>query len=333
MMKRFLLSLSALFIGVFLFQVNAQTTLEIPIIATGGTDSVDVEYSDPDTVIWIVVPLSSDDAEQENDEIDSYFDDDLDLGWEGAPDAMNTVNLGLRFQNVTIPKGATIDSAYLILCSHEAREAILDAALITIKGEASDSAMTYDVDTFLITDRTKTTATVTWADSTAWGLYTYHKSADISSIIQEIIDRPGWNTGNPISLILTGEDQGPSDYLNSREIEAFENIADPGDGGDGQNHPERRPKLRIVYNTATRVNQYGLSRLAVYPNPARDIFHISVIDKSEISIVDITGKEVMNFVAEKNSTTTVNVSNLHSGMYFVKAVQNNNSLTCKVIVK
>ena len=333
-MKKILLVVCVLIVVLTNFKLNAQqTTLEIPIIATGGTDSVDVEYTDPDTVIWIVVPLSADDAEQENDEIDSYFDDDLDVGWEGAPDAFNTVNIGLRFQNVTVPKGATIDSAYLTLCSHEPREARVDAAIITITGEASDSAMTYNVDTLLITDRVKTTAAVTWSDSTAWGLYTYHKSADISSIVQEIIDRPGWNTGNPVSLILTGEDQGPSDYLNSREIESFENIADPGDGGDGQNHVERRPKLTIVYTTSSQVNNYGLSQLAVFPNPATDKFNIIVQERSEIVVVDITGKVMMRFMADKNSPTIVNTQELESGVYFVKAIQNKNSYTSKIIVK
>ena len=66
-----------------------------------------------DTVIEDNVSLrvSSDDAEQENDAIDGLYDDDLDAGWEGAPEDFNTLTVGLRFRDIFIPKGATIDWA------------------------------------------------------------------------------------------------------------------------------------------------------------------------------------------------------------------------------
>ena len=44
--------------------------------------------------------VSSDDAEQENDEMDSLFDDDLDAGWEGAPEDQNQLTTGLRFRDI-----------------------------------------------------------------------------------------------------------------------------------------------------------------------------------------------------------------------------------------
>lgn len=53
---------------------------------------------------------SSDDAEQESDEIDALFDDDIDTGWEGAPKDFNILTCCLRFQNICIPKGARIKS-------------------------------------------------------------------------------------------------------------------------------------------------------------------------------------------------------------------------------
>ena len=37
--------------------------------------------------------VSSDDAEQDNDAIDGLYDDDLDAGWEGAPEDFNTLTV------------------------------------------------------------------------------------------------------------------------------------------------------------------------------------------------------------------------------------------------
>ncbi len=50
------------------------------------------------------VEVSTDDAEQINNEIDKLYDDDLDIGWEG--DEFNVVSTGLRYRCVNVPKGA-----------------------------------------------------------------------------------------------------------------------------------------------------------------------------------------------------------------------------------
>ncbi len=200
----------------------------------------------------VQLPVSSDDAEQENDEMDSLEDDDLDAGWEGDPADQNQLTTGLRFRDLSIPKGATIDSAFIVFSSHEAKTPA-DVADITIFGEASDFAATYDLTT-LITDRPKTTASVQWLVAEDWGLWTTHQTVDIKAIVQEIIDRAGWQTGNPIAFVLEGKDQGVTAVENAREFESFENIADPADGGDGQNHPERVPQLFVYYTAPGQVD-------------------------------------------------------------------------------
>ena len=76
------------------FGINAQTILfEAPIRTTGGTATDTLDNGS-----IVTFELSTDDAEQENDEVDSYYDDDLDVGWEGDPTDFNTLTVGLRFQ-------------------------------------------------------------------------------------------------------------------------------------------------------------------------------------------------------------------------------------------
>lgn len=194
---------------------------------------------------------SSDDAEQENDAMDALFDDDLDAGWEGAPEDQNILTTGLRFRNIHIPQGATIDSAHVILHAHEGKTAD-DVSEILIWGEASDNAQTYDENS-LITDRPSTSATTQWVVDEDWSIWQPYKTVDISSIIQEIVNRGGWQEGNALAVVLQGQNQGPSDFENAREFMSFENIKDPEDtdgnvNGDGQNHPENRPQLVVYYS-------------------------------------------------------------------------------------
>ena len=251
-MKKMIFTL-LLMTGMVIMLYAQNTRIEMPIRATGGQVN---DTLDDGTVVTL--NLSSDDAEQENDEVDTPYDDDLDAGWEGAADDQNVLTMGLRFRDLPIPQGATIDSAFVYMHTHEGKTAE-DVAEITIVGEDTDSAATFDEANFnedyLLTDRTETSASVQWIVDEDWVIWTEYRTPDIKDVVQEIVDRSGWKYGNALALILKGEDQGPSDFENAREFEAFENIADPedefpdGTPGDGKNHPERVPRL-VVYYTA-----------------------------------------------------------------------------------
>lgn len=102
--------------------------------------------------------------------------------------------LGLRFTNVTIPQGATITSAYQTVYVHSNDDPNLD-----IYGEATDDAATFTTSSKNITNRSLTTAKVNWS---ATDIGTGSKDTpELKTIIQEIIDRAGWSSGNDIVLI------------------------------------------------------------------------------------------------------------------------------------
>mgnify|MGYP001399908884 CR=1 FL=1 len=104
---------------------------------------------------------------------------------------------GLRFTGVTIPQGATIDSATLDV---EIISTTYDDPDLTIYAEATDDAATFASSSNNISGRTSTTATVTWtATAIGAGVKT---SPSIAAIIQEIVNRPGWVSGNNIAIII-----------------------------------------------------------------------------------------------------------------------------------
>lgn len=313
-MRLSLLIIHLVILNPFLF---GQTKIEVSIKRTSfelvGTDTVNI---------------SSDDAEQENQTMDKLYDDDLDAGWEG--DDFNTLVAGLRFTNVQIPQGAIIDSAYLEVYAHEEEN---DQAYITIIGQATDNAETFDLDN-LITDRNQTNDSVLWTVNEKWTIWTKYKSADFAQVIQEIVNRSGWKSGNALAIFLKGSDQGASNEDNARDMESFENEEDPADGGDGKNHPERAPKLVVVYSGAASTSNIDISQnVEIIPNPANDFIQINIGKNQEfcISIVDLNGRKVY----EKNvsSNEYINLSELPKGPYLIQGTLEMGSFRKKLLLK
>ena len=334
-MKKILLG--SLLISLIGFVAYGQSTkLEIPIKPTGGaiTDTLD-----DGTVV--TVNFSTDDAEQENDAMDALYDDDLDAGWEGAPEDQNILTVGLRFRDISIPQGATIDSAFVVMHVHEGKDAE-GVTNINITAEATDDAETFN-DSTLITARPMTTATVKWIIAEEWIIWKPYSTPDLGPIIQEVVDRTGWTAGNSIAFALAGEDQGPSDVENAREWMSFENIQDPSDvdpdgvAGDGKNHPDKVPKLTVYYSVAgTSIKKTYTQETIfdVYPNPADGIINISVKSDgvSRIQIFNAMGQLVRSAEVTSKSIT-MDVSDLKSGLYIFRAVQQNRMSTQKVILR
>ncbi len=117
-----------------------------------------------------------------------------------------------RFTNIAAAQGATIKSAYLSLYkttysgwtgNHSFYIAALDAdnrAAPTIASHLNHSNYT--------------TAEVVWNDDGAIRTASndsFVKSPDIKTVIQEIVDRPGWSTGNSIVLMFF-QKTAPPDY-------------------------------------------------------------------------------------------------------------------------
>lgn len=139
--------------------------------------------------------------------------------------------LGLRFPSVTIPAGSTITAATL---EFEITSGSFDDPNLTIYAHDADNPAAYTTTTNDISGRTPTTATVNWiASSIGTGVKT---SPDITTVIQEIIDRPGWTSGNAIAPILNA--LSASSFFRVRSYDA------------GTGTPA---KLNITYNAASPV--------------------------------------------------------------------------------
>ncbi len=280
------------------------------------------------------IEVSTDDAEQKNNEIDKLYDDDLDIGWEG--DEFNVVSTGLRYRGVNVPKGATIDSAFIEMWAHEDEG---DLAIVTITAEASDNPVTYN-DTDLISDRPRTTASVVWECDEEWTIWEKYRTPDLSALVQEVVDRGSWQQGNAMAFYLTGQDQGASDDDNARDFEAFENVADPDDGGDGLNHPERVSKLVIYYSGISPVLERSVvANLKVTPNPVSGSFMRIALEAFQgenvtLTLSDLSGKTVQTWKQDNLNEVSLKLDlNTLPGIYALEAVSANKVGVVKVVVQ
>ena len=107
-----------------------------------------------------------------------------------------------RFDELNIPKGATIESAHVEFSYRGGTET--EEAFLQIRAEDSGNSPPLLASYKNITDRTRTTAYVDW-DVPLWRpVRERHKSPDISNVIQEIVDKEDWCAGNALTLILQG---------------------------------------------------------------------------------------------------------------------------------
>ena len=108
--------------------------------------------------------------------------------------------VGIRFRNINIPQGATILRAWI---EFEADESDSGATNLTIHGEDIDDAPIFTNGNSNISNRTTTTASVSWSPG-AWSTNDRNETPDLSSIVQEIVDRAGWASDNEMVFIITG---------------------------------------------------------------------------------------------------------------------------------
>lgn len=124
---------------------------------------------------------------------------------------------GMRFDSVNIAQRATITAAYVRFRANG--NYANNNCNTVLQGEDSDDADTFS-DVVDYDARVKTTASVNWNVIPAWTLDTWYNSPDITTIVQEIVDRAGWDSGNHMA-IFWDDHADNSDNLAYREAYSY----------------------------------------------------------------------------------------------------------------
>ena len=112
--------------------------------------------------------------------------------------------LGVRFTGLEIPPGSEIAHATI---QFQAASANDEQTQLRIEGEAAENAAPFTSKPNDVQKRPRTSSNVSW-NSPAWMAIgdagPEQLTPDMAVLVQEIVDRPGWQAGNAIVFIFTG---------------------------------------------------------------------------------------------------------------------------------
>lgn len=195
-------------------QVSSQTISETASIGTiVVADAIRLLPADSPPDLEIPISQSSDDAGGPNqygggigDCGSEHFDwNEIYLGH--CINGSSTIS-GFRFQDVAIPDGAVVTAARLEFTVDTSPDNVID---VQFRGELAEDAVTFSVGN-LPSDRISslTSAVVPWhiANDGGWQVSEAQVSPDLSTVVQEVIAQPDWNSGNAIVIIMQPSSPG-----------------------------------------------------------------------------------------------------------------------------
>ena len=179
---------------------NANTTIDVE---DGYCNCIGIPYSD---IVNYQVSSGDDDAEQAESGGDvDISSSDLELVFDGHLNH-NNQTVGIKFNEILIPKNAKILSAYI---QFTVKQASSEATSVFIKGEKIANSLTFSDTDFNISNRATTDSIVNWMNIPAWSTIddatADQKTPDLKEIVQEIVNLQDWKTLNSMSFIFTGQ--------------------------------------------------------------------------------------------------------------------------------
>lgn len=287
----------------FFIGISAQQThLTIPIV-DGDDDAEEAK-----------VAASGEGWEVEVGDV-SRGSSDLELYWDDGAQFVGTL-----FRDVEIPQGTTIDSAYIqFVC----KSAGADEITIEIYGIDSVTVDSIQAAKYSISDKEPTAATLDWMPDpwiVEYDTKPEQRTPHLNTIIDEIVGNAGWESGNNMMFVLTGDvEENTIRHAYSFDMDEF------------------GPVLHVWFSDATGNNLIQSTDFSnlIYPNPTEGKLFIKnpSSDKFSYNIFNINGQLVLNRQNIAASGTDVNMSNLSKGVYFINLVTRKKTETHKIILK
>ncbi|WP_459209490.1 fibronectin type III domain-containing protein [Aquimarina rhabdastrellae] len=186
--------------------------------------------------VEVAISSGNDDVEEDKNG-DLYTDSsDLELVYDSYNENSFQV-VGLRFQGIRIPQGSKIDQAYIQFTADEADD-IRAELEISLHNHENSPAFSSNAN---VSSRAVVGNKVTWQPD-GWSANhsgSKQRSPELKTMIQTIINKSGWKSGNNMSFIIRGKG-------NSLTNKDAKRVADSYEGG-----ASKAAKLIITYSEAT----------------------------------------------------------------------------------
>jgi hypothetical protein len=214
------------------------------------------------TKVEVRLASSEADVEEHTDGQVNRTSSDLQMAFD-ATDDMDQI-VGLRFDGVMVPPGATITNAFLQFTVDEVSS---EPTSLRIEVEAADDAEALSGHLLSISSRARAASSVDWAPK-AWLVPGEadlpQQTPNLAPLIQEVVSRPGWQPGNALAFVISG--------IGRRVGQSF----------DG--NPAGAPLLVLEYDDSVSVDSFKVDRAMI--KPGEEIMFswlVSDIDRERIS--------------------------------------------------
>ncbi|MEL7342559.1 MAG: hypothetical protein AAGM67_18900, partial [Bacteroidota bacterium] len=158
--------------------------------------------------LQVQVNSSTDDAEERganagsNPGLMDLSSTDLELVLDGND---GDQYVGIRFTGVTIPQGAVILNAYIQFTVDEDDDS---TGTVIWRVEDVDNSSTFGASSFDISTRALMSDSVVWSNIPVWPNVGVagpdQQTPDLSVLVQSIVNRSGWQSGNALNFIAYG---------------------------------------------------------------------------------------------------------------------------------
>jgi len=158
-------------------------------------------------VIEVRIASGDDDSEEKLTDFDGAANridrtsSDLELGGEDSGQDLQLI--GMRFLDLAIPNGASIDTSFIQFTVDETDD---EPTSLRIYGELIGNSPGFTTDPMDLSNRSLTTAFVNWNNIPNWDTVGVagpdQATPNLGPIIQEIVGLPAWSPGNALSIII-----------------------------------------------------------------------------------------------------------------------------------
>jgi len=270
----------------------------------------------------VAVKNGQDDVEETEAGLIYFNSSDLEMVFDdynfypGVPNGFQKI--GLRFQNVFIPPGAVINSAYIQFRSDETDDTFAE---FLIKAENTDDAIPFDDGSLSnVSGRTTFEENAYWTPP-AWNetgvVGPAQQTSDVSEMLQQIIDRDDWVSGNNMVFIVEATGVSLTDEDAIRVADSYEGKP---------THP-----ATLVYSFDFDASTVGVNNgiqqndSFIYPNPFNNTFNIRIQEANNqaitVQLFDIVGKLVFSQKDYlNNGELTLNLNSQKDGVYLIRVL-------------
>ncbi len=116
--------------------------------------------------------------------------------------------IGMRFNNVAIPQGAVVSNAYIQFTVDEDDD---KSGTVVLKAEDVDNSGAFVNSNNNVSGRSMTADSVVWQNIPSWPVVgaagADQQTPNIASLVQSVISRGGWVSGNSLTIIASGSGQ------------------------------------------------------------------------------------------------------------------------------